>query len=91
MPSPEKTGLNFNVSTGTLQKLWPLFLAAVFGMTSGGGASTWWDVTGARAYKENVSEQVAASAAKDARIVALEAQNAQLLKLLDGATLRVIE
>ena len=86
MNTPEPTGIGFQVSSGTLQKLGPLFLAAVFGVTSGGGASTWFDVTGAKAFKDGVAEQVSHIEELEEKVVALEAQNKQLLELLNGRT-----
>ena len=79
------TGFDVHIPSGTAAKVLPWLVAGALGLTSGGGASTWWDVTGARAYKDRVAEQIAENEKLHDDVTALQAQNAQLLRLLDGS------
>lgn len=85
----EKTGFDLHIPGSTARNLLPWLVAGALGLTSGGGASTWLDVTGARAFKEQVAESIAENDELARRVVALEAQNAQLLRLLDGSIICV--
>jgi len=89
---PERTGMDIHISSALFQaflmKAGPLLLAGALGLMSGGGASTWWDVSGARAYKEAKAEELAAVTDLEREVAECRAQKAQVLDLLDGATLR---
>lgn len=87
MSAEPRTGFDLHIPSSTASKLLPWLVAGALGLTSGGGATSWFDLTGARAYKEGLAEKVSHIDELEGRVIALEAQNAQLLRLLDGTIL----
>ena len=88
MSEPTGTGFDVHVPSSAVRTLLPWVVAGALGLTSGGGASTFLDVSGARAYKEAQAEKIAESERLARELAECRAQKSQVIDLLDGATLR---
>ena len=87
MSSDPRTGFDIHVPSNTMSKALPWLVAFAVG-AGGTGATSWLDLIGTRAYKDRVSEDIAQVNDLKREVAECRAQKAQVLDLLDGATLR---
>lgn len=88
MSNDPRTGFDFHVPSSAIRTIGPIIGSILAGMAVGGGGATFTDVSGARAYKESKAEEIAQVKELKREVAECRAQKAQILDLLDGATLR---
>ncbi len=80
--SNEPTSIGIRIPTKTINSSLPWLLAAMTGIGLGGGGSQFFDVLGAKEWKAEHEEALRQAEKDKESIVALKAQNAQLLELV---------